>query len=104
MKPKRFWKLEIYEWSLWLNRIVNLQEKRKQDHELLIELERNTMALMANIHRSKDAPIFTGTDFYKLSYDEIVQESDKILKVTGKELFELMNNRFKNKPIRRKNG
>lgn len=98
MKPKKFWKLDLYEWSLWLTRILALQDKRRQDQELLIELERNSMALLANCHRSKDAPIFSGRDFYKLSYDEIVQETTKTL--NGEEMFRVLKERFKNKPLR----
>jgi hypothetical protein len=66
-------------------------------HEFLVELERNTMALMANLQRdpNKTSP-FSGKDFYKLSYDEVVQES----KPTGEEMFKVLSERFKNKPLR----
>jgi hypothetical protein len=98
MSSKKFWKLDLYDWSLCLARIDHLQQKRKQDHELLIELERNSMALFANAHRGKDQAAFTGKDFYPLSYDEVTEE----VKVTGERMFEIMNNRFKNIPLRKR--
>ncbi len=76
-----------------------LQDRRRQDQELLIELERNSMALLANINRDpkKSAP-YTGKDFYTLSYDEVVEES----KMTGEQMYDLLSERFKNKPIRKR--
>ena len=98
MSFKKFWKLSLYEWSVKVQRILNIQEKRKQDQDLLIELERNHMALLANIHRGKDQAPFTGKDFYRLSYDEVTEE----IKITGEVMYQLMNDRFKNIPIRRR--
>lgn len=98
MSPKRFWKLSFYEWSIWVERIKIQHERRNQDRELLIELERNSMALLANINRGKNAEMFTGKDFYKLSYDEVVESS----KATGEEMFKALQERFKDKPIRKR--
>jgi hypothetical protein len=100
MSEKKFWKLSFYQWSVWLQRIVLLQERRQQDRELLIELERGTMALLCNIHKDKNTPEFKRTDFYKLSYDQITEE----VKVTGEKMFDILNERFKNIPIRKRNG
>lgn len=58
------------------------------------------MALFANAHRDKNAAPFSGKDFYKLSYDEVTEE----IKVTGEMMFEKLNERFKNIPLRKKNG
>lgn len=100
MEEEKFWGLDLYHWSIWLQRIVNLQNKRKQDQELLIELERNSMALLANIHRGKEQAPFSGKDFYKLSYDEVTED----IKITGEIMYQMMTDRFKNVPLRRKNG
>lgn len=104
MSSKKFWKLEIYEWSLWLQRIVSLQSKRQQDHELLIELERNSMALLANLNRSANTAAYSGRDFYKLSYDEVVSETDKVITANGEQMFKILSERFKNKPLRNGRG
>lgn len=98
MDEDKFWSLDLYHWSLWLQRILAMQNRRKQDQELLIELERNSMALFANAHRGKEQAPFNGQDFYKLSYDEVVEES----KITGEDMFQMMSERFKNKPLRKR--
>jgi hypothetical protein len=74
-------------------------ERRKQDIDLSIELERNTMALIANLTRGKNTPAYHGKDFYKLSYDEVSEE----VKVTGEAMFKTLTDRFKNIPIRKGN-
>jgi hypothetical protein len=81
-----------------VQRIVTLQDRRKQDQDLLIELERNSMALFANANRGKSQAPFSGKDFYKLSYDEVTEE----VKLTGEKMFEVLNDRFKNIPIRKR--
>lgn len=60
------------------------------------------MALLGNVNRDpKQNPTpFKGSDFYKLSYDEITED----VKVTGEMMFERLNERFKNIPIRKRNG
>lgn len=101
MDEDKFWGLDLYHWTVWLQRIISLQDKRKQDQELLIELERNSMALHANIHRGREQAPFSGKDFYPLSYDEVTEE----IKVTGEMMYKMMTDRFKNVPLRRrKNG
>lgn len=68
----------------------------------MIELERNSMALQANIHRDpKKQPMFTGKNFYRLSYEQVVEEAKKM---TGQEAWPLMLERFKNKPLKGRNG
>jgi hypothetical protein len=98
MDEEKFWDLDLYHWSLWVQRIQVMQERRKQDQELSIELVRNFMALFANAHRGKEQAPFAGKDFYKLSYDEIVEETKTM---TGEQMFGLLKDRFKNKPLRR---
>lgn len=101
MEPEKFWLLEFYEWTLWIGRITHLQRVRQQEAELLIELERGSMSLLANIYRGKDSPVFKPTDFYKLSYDkEVVEEKG----TTGQELMPVLMERFKNKPVKEKSG
>lgn len=58
------------------------------------------MALFANANRGKDQAPFSGKDFYKLSYDEVQEE----IKITGQVMYDLMMDRFKNKPLRKRNG
>lgn len=98
MKSSDFWDLEFYEWSLWILRIKNIHERRKKDSELLIELERNTMALHAKLHGNKH---LNGKDFYRLSYDD---QGTTDRKMTGEELFEMLKDQFKDKPLRKKNN
>lgn len=103
MAPKKFWRLEFYEWTLWIGRITHLQRIRQQEAELLIELERGSMSLLANVYRGKDSPIFKPTDFYKLSYDKVeLEESQQ--GTTGQELMPVLMERFKNKPVKKKSG
>lgn len=98
MSQKKFWKLSFYEWSLWLQRIRVKHERIKQGRELLIELERNSMALLANINRGKNQAPYSGTDFYKISYDEI----SETVKTTGEDMFKFLQEKFKDKPIRKR--
>ena len=98
MKPKKFWLLEFYEWTLWIGRIAHLQRIRQQEAELLIELERGSMSLLANVYRGKNSPLFKPSDFYKLPYDREVAEDVK--GSTGEELMPILMERFKNKPVR----
>lgn len=98
--PAEFWKLTFYEWTLCVARIKKLYRDKKKEEELLIELERNSMALFANAYRGQNQAAFRGQDFYKLSYDEIKTESDKAEKITGEALFQKMQERFKGKPLR----
>jgi len=88
----------MYDWSIWTLRIKVIAEKRKQDKELLIELERNSMALLVNVNRAKNSPTFTGKDFYKLSYDEITET----VQVTGEVMMKALEERFKDKPIKKR--
>jgi hypothetical protein len=92
--------LSFYEWSLWALRIKSINDRRKQDRDLLIELERNTMALIANVNRAKNTPPYVGKDFYRLSYDEVTEE----VKATGESMFEALTQRFKNIPIKKRRG
>ena len=63
-------------------------------------LERNSMALLANIHRDpKKTPLFTGKNFYRLSHEQIVEETKKM---TAAEAMPLLLERFKNKPIKKR--
>jgi hypothetical protein len=96
MKPAEFWDLEFYEWSLWILRIKTVHDRRRQDSELLIELERNTMALHAQLHGNKH---LTGKAFYTLPYDD-KNATDR--KMTGEEMFEMLKEQFNNKPLRKK--
>lgn len=97
MSPKKFWKLSFYDWSLWINRIQNLQKKRNQDQELLIMLQRDWFALYANSNKSKNDEPYDPSDFYTLSTDE-KQEKKKIVFASAEELEQEMQKR-----IRRRN-
>lgn len=88
MRSAEFWSLSFYEFGLWVGRINHLIDERNQDRKLLIELERNSMALLANIHSTKK---YTGKDFYTLPTD--VQP--KTLGMSDKEVMELAKQRFK---------
>jgi hypothetical protein len=101
LKSEYFWKLDLYDWSLWVERVLGLQQKRREDHELMILLSRNSDALFANANWKKEnGEQFEGRDFYKLSYDEIKDNADKVERITGKILFQQMLDRFKDKPLR----
>jgi hypothetical protein len=101
MKSEYFWDLSLYDWSIWIDRVLSIQQKRKEDHELMILLARNSDALFANANWKKEnGEQFEGTDFYKLSYDEIKDGSDKAERITGKILFQQMLDRFKDKPLK----
>lgn len=78
MAPEKFWDLLWADWMLYVSHIQAQQEKRKQDHELQVELTRQLMALTANINRdSKKKPTpFEGRDFFKLSYDTQITPKD----------------------------
>lgn len=97
MEPDKFWRLTFYEWSLWVGRINHLVEERNNDRKLLIELERNSMALLANIHSTKK---YSGEDFYKLPTD--VQP--KNMGYSNAEVLELAKQRFKPLLKKRKNA
>ena len=101
MDPEKFWLLEFYAWSLWIGRIKHLQRIRQQESELLIELERGSMALLANVNRGKDSPVYKPTDFYKLPYDK---PSEDVATLTGQDLMPILTERFKNKPIKKRGG
>lgn len=101
IRPDEFWRLTIYEWSLCVARINKLYRDEERHRNLLIELERNSMALLANCHRDpKKSRAYTGRDFYTLPGDPSESGGRKM---TGEEAFPLMLERFKNKPLR-KNG
>jgi hypothetical protein len=93
MSPKKFWKLSFYEWSLWVNRIRSLQDKRQEDRNLLIELERNSMALFANAHKDRKAGLFKGSDFYPLPGDEVQKKKTK--RLSAKDLEKEMSKRVR---------
>lgn len=71
MKPKKFWKLSFYDWSLWLNAIISDQRKRSQDHELHIRLQREWMAHYTNMKLPQHAEKVNGSDFFELPGDEV---------------------------------
>jgi hypothetical protein len=93
-----FWSLSLWEWSLWIQRILNLQNQRKQDQELLIELQRNWEARYFNAKLKKNAEEFKPTDFYKLSWDP--KEDDKTIKFESAEQMEAEMK----KRVRRRHG
>lgn len=88
MDPDKFWKLSFYEFGLWVGRINHLIEERNKDRKLLIELERNSMALLANIHSTKK---YSGEDFYKLPTDVKPQAAG----LSEEEVMKLVKQRFK---------
>lgn len=69
MNLNDFYSCTWYEWSLWTERIVYIEMKRKQDHELLIEMFRSSLARYYNWNRGKN-PSLSPEDFWTLSYDK----------------------------------
>lgn len=88
MEPKKFWSLSFYEWTLWAGRIKHLIKERDDDRKLLIELERNSMALLANIHSSKK---YRPQDFWTLPTDTTAKTSG----MTDEEIMKAVKERFK---------
>lgn len=94
MSASEFWALTWDDWCLWVLRIVELQRRRKEDQELIIEMTRQFMSLFANAHFKGNA---SPTDFFKLSYDNAVSK-DQAGKIDDPALLEEMKKRFKVKP------
>lgn len=88
MDPDEFWKLSFYNLSLWAGRVINIIEQRNNDRKLLIDLERNSMALLANIHSTKK---YRPEDFWLLPTD--VQP--KVSGMSDEELMKHVKQRFK---------
>jgi hypothetical protein len=95
MSSKKFWKLSLYEWSIWLLRIKSQQERRRQDIELRVELERTHMELLAAAQGIKklDGNSFSKYDFFwTLSYDTI---PDPVIKLSDEETMQKVKQRFR---------
>lgn len=58
-----------YDWSLWVEHIRQKHRRRKEDHELLIEMFRSTLCRYYNWNRG-DNPALSPEDFWRLSYDK----------------------------------
>jgi hypothetical protein len=104
MSSEVFWALSFYEWSIWILRIRSQQEKRNQDVELAIELERTHMELLAIVNglKKKDGMEVTKYDFFgKLSYDTV---RDQEVKMSDAEKMEMVKQRFKKYIKHPKNG
>lgn len=68
-----------YEWSLKLERVRHIRKKRHEDHELLMEMVRQTLAYYWNWNSTKK---ITPSDIWPLSYDRPdtqVEEKDKAM-------------------------
>jgi|SRR6478609_2621792 len=81
MSPKKFWKLEIYDWSLWMRRINNLIETRDQDFRVQMIMHRNWMSLYYNsVSKEKISP----QDVYK--FPEEIEKSEPVQKISQEDL------------------
>jgi hypothetical protein len=79
LSPETFWRLTWYEWGLYILRLYEESEKRNADHEILMALNGDLMALIANVNRDpkKRVNAFSRNDFYKLTFDtQLKQEVD----------------------------
>lgn len=68
MSLEEFYACTWYDWGLWTERIIELHHQRKQDHELIIEMFRTSLARYYNWHRGNN-PALEPQDFWPLSYD-----------------------------------
>lgn len=74
---------------------INKLNDEKVSKQLLIELERNTMALLANINTdTKKYGAFTGSDFYPLPYDTKPSKQEA-KQLTDEEVMAKVKQRFK---------
>ena len=49
MSRKEFYSLTWYDWTLWIERIKELDEQRKSDRETLIDIARSSLSRYFNI-------------------------------------------------------
>lgn len=77
MSPKKFWKLSIYDWSLWMRRVNQIREDRDQNARLQLTMYRQWMALYYNsVSKEKVEP----QDFYKFPEEMEEREEKKLSK------------------------
>lgn len=98
MSSAEFWDLTWYDWGLWCHRILAERKRRKEDHELTVEMTRSVMALLANINRKRTAAPYRGSDFFTLPYD--VPDDNTMVGLDNKEFLEIMKQRFGKKKKR----
>jgi hypothetical protein len=66
-----FYNCTWYDWSLWLERIKELRERRLQDHELIQDMFRRSLSIYYNWNKGKSNPPVNPEDFWRLSYDKV---------------------------------
>lgn len=71
MRSDEFYSCTWYDWSLWMEKIMEDRRKRLQDHELVMDLFRRSLAIYYNWHRGNNAEL-SPQDFWSLSYDQPV--------------------------------
>lgn len=83
MESEKFYNLTWYDWGMYADRIYDQRLKRREDHELQIEMTRSMMAVHARLGGNKNAK---PQDFWTLSYDE-----KEGVEVTDDQLLESIN-------------
>jgi hypothetical protein len=76
LSPEEFWNLTWYDWVMYMYRFYKENERRLSDQELVVSLNGDLMALIANVNRDdKKRPTpFSKHDFYKFSEDTQLKE------------------------------
>lgn len=68
MSTKEFYSCTWYDWSIWVERIHEMEDQRRVDRELLIEMVRSSLTQYYNWNRGSNPPL-SPQDFWPLSYD-----------------------------------
>jgi len=90
-KEEEFYKWSLQQFSIHSLRAQKQAKERNEDHELIIEMVRQCMALYVNSKVPEDKAV-KPSDFFKLSYDKDQQRDRKL---TLKESKELMGSKWK---------
>lgn len=88
MSSDEFWNLSWYNWGLLVLRLIKENKRTSEDREFMMELTGRFMALFASANSKKE---FRREDFFKLSYDNQVEERP----LTFKEAKELYGSRIR---------
>jgi hypothetical protein len=69
MTSEEFYKCTWYDWSLWVERILEQRKRRREDHEVVMEMFRQVLCYYYNWNRGNN-PELMPSNFWKLSYDQ----------------------------------